>query len=75
MGMVFQLGHNDHKVAEDFLLRRPAGVEGITLHAKAARYQQAAAEAAAAAGAGVAAHRPWPDPTHPVRQDQPEQHH
>jgi len=21
--MVFQLGHNDHKVVEDFLLRRP----------------------------------------------------
>lgn len=53
MGMVFQLGHNDHKVVADFLLRRPAGVEGITLHAKAARYQQAAAEAAVAAGAGV----------------------
>ncbi len=53
MGVVFQLGHNDHKVAEDFLLRRPAGVEGITLHAKMARHQQAAAEAAQAAGAGV----------------------
>lgn len=24
MGIVFQLGHNDHKVVEDFLLRRPA---------------------------------------------------
>lgn len=40
-------------MVEDFLLLRPAGVEGTTLHAKAARYQQAAAEAAVAAGAGV----------------------
>ncbi len=53
MSVVFQLGHNDHKVVEDFLLRRPAGVSGITLHAKAARHQQAAAEAAQETGAAV----------------------
>lgn len=48
MGVVFQLGHNDHKVVDDFLRRRPVGVSGITLHAKASRHQQAAAEAAQA---------------------------
>lgn len=53
MGVAFQLGHSDHKVVEDFLLRQPAGVSAITLHAKAARHQQAAAEAAIAAGVSV----------------------
>lgn len=53
MSVVFQLGHIDHVVVEDFLHRRPAGVSGIVLHAKAARHQRAAAEAAVAVGAGV----------------------
>ena len=30
MGVVFQLGHNDHNKMEDFLLRRPAGVRAIS---------------------------------------------
>lgn len=46
MAVVLQLGHNDHKVVKDFLLRHPVGVSGITRHAKASRHQQAAAEAA-----------------------------
>ena len=53
MGVAFQLGHGDHKVVEDFLLRQPAGVSAITLHPKSARHQQAAAEAARAAGVSV----------------------
>lgn len=53
MSVGFQLGHNDHKAVEDFLLRRPEGVASITLHSKSARHQRAAAEAAQAAGIGV----------------------
>ncbi len=53
MGVEFQLGSGDHTVVEDFLTRQPAGVSAITLHAKAARHQQGAAEAAQAAGLGV----------------------
>lgn len=53
MGVEFQLGHNDHKTVEDFLLRRPTGIAAVTVHAKAARHQQAAAEAARAAGVEV----------------------
>lgn len=53
MGVEFQLGYNDQKPVEDFLLRRPAGVTAVTIHAKSARYQQSAAEAARAAGAEV----------------------
>lgn len=53
MGVEFQLGHNDHKTVEDFLLRRPTGVAAVTVHAKAARHQQGAAEAARAAGCEV----------------------
>ena len=53
MGVEFQLGHNDHKTVEDFLLRRPTGVAAVTVHAKAARHQQGATEAARAAGCEV----------------------
>ena len=53
MGVVFQLGHGDHKVVEDFLVRGTTGVDGITLNAKAARHQQAAAEVARAGGLDV----------------------
>lgn len=53
MGVEFQLGYTDHKSVEDFMLRRPAGVTAITLHAKAARHQQGAAEAAREGGAEV----------------------
>jgi len=53
VGVEFQLGSGDHTVVEDFLTRQRAGVSAITLHAKAARHQQGAAEAAQAAGLGV----------------------
>jgi len=53
VGVEFQLASNDHVVVEDFLTRHPAGVSAITVHAKAARHQQGAAEAAQAAGLGV----------------------
>jgi hypothetical protein len=53
MGVGFHLGHTDHHKVEDFLARGTAGVDSITLHAKAARHQQAAAEAARDAGLDV----------------------
>ncbi|WEG08919.1 hypothetical protein PU630_17020 [Microbacterium horticulturae] len=53
MGVEFQLDHQDHHKVEDFLARQSAGVGAITLHAKAAKYQASAAEAAIAAGLDV----------------------
>ena len=53
MSVEFRLGRNDHKVAEDFLAKRPTGVSAIVLDTKAARHQEQAAEAARDAGADV----------------------
>ncbi|GAA0305594.1 hypothetical protein [Kineococcus aurantiacus] len=52
-GVVYRLCHNDHKVVEDFLSRRPEGVAGILLDPKWAHEQAGAAEAARAAGVPV----------------------
>jgi len=49
----FQLGHQDHLSVEDFLARGHDGVGAISLHPKAAGYQQGAAEAAREAGLDV----------------------
>lgn len=53
MSVEFQLDHQDHYKVEDFLSRTPAGVGGISLHSKKAKYQQGAADAAIAAGLEV----------------------
>jgi len=53
MGVGFHLGYTDHHKVEDFLARGAAGVDSITLHAKAARHQHAAGEAALEAGLDV----------------------
>ncbi|CCH86264.1 conserved protein of unknown function [Modestobacter italicus] len=53
MGVEFRLGGGDHKVAEDFLAHQAAGVSAIVVDTKAAKHQQAAAEAAADAGVKV----------------------
>ncbi|WP_248243311.1 hypothetical protein [Microbacterium kunmingense] len=53
MSVEFQLDHQDHYKVEDFLSRAHAGVGAITLHAKRAKYQQGAADAAVAAGLEV----------------------
>lgn len=53
MSVEFQLDHQDHHKVEDFLARQNAGVSAISLHAKAAKYQTAAAEAALTAGLEV----------------------
>jgi hypothetical protein len=52
-GVQFQLGHNDHRVVQDFLERGPDGVGAIMLPAKQARLGSEAAAAAAALGIGV----------------------
>ena len=46
MTVQFRLGHNHHKVVEDFLGRRPGATSAITLDPKAARHQVHAAETA-----------------------------
>lgn len=46
MGVEFRLGGQDHHKVEDFLAQHPAGVHAIILDTKAAKHQQAAAEAA-----------------------------
>lgn len=46
MTVQFRLGHNHHKVVEDFLSRSPRATSAITLDSKAARHQVHAAEAA-----------------------------
>ncbi|MFQ1002273.1 hypothetical protein [Modestobacter sp. SSW1-42] len=46
MGIEFRLGGQDHKKVEDFLAGHPGGVSAIVLDTKAAKHQQAAAEAA-----------------------------
>lgn len=53
MSVEFHLGHNDHHKVEDFIARGAAGVGAITLHAKAAKHQAAAADAAREAGIDV----------------------
>ena len=53
MGIEFRLGGQDHKKVEDFLAGHPGGVSAIVLDTKAAKHQQAAAEAAREAGAAV----------------------
>lgn len=53
MGIEFRLGGQDHKKVEDFLAGHPGGVSAIVLDTKAAKHQQAAAEAARDAGAAV----------------------
>lgn len=53
MGVEFRLGGGDHKVVEDFLAHQAAGVSAIVVDTKAAKHQQAAAEAAADAGVKV----------------------
>lgn len=53
MGVGFHLGHTDHHKVEDFIARGAAGVDSITLHAKSARHQSAAADAAREAGIDV----------------------
>jgi len=45
MGVEFRLGGQDHNKVEDFLAQRPSGIHAITLDTKAAKHQQAAAEA------------------------------
>lgn len=47
MGVEFRLGGGDHKVVEDFLAHQAAGVSAIVVDTKAAKHQQAAAEAGA----------------------------
>jgi hypothetical protein len=46
MTVQFRLGHNHHKVVEDFLSRAPGATSAITLDSKAARHQVSAAEVA-----------------------------
>lgn len=53
MGVGFHLGYTDHHKVEDFIARGAAGVDSITLHAKSARHQVAAADAAREAGIDV----------------------
>jgi len=53
MGVEFRLGGQDHNKVEDFLAHRPSGVHAIVLDTKAAKHQQAAAEAAVGAGVEV----------------------
>jgi hypothetical protein len=50
MGVEFRLGGQDHNKVEDFLAHHPSGVHAIVLDTKAAKHQQAAAEAAVDAG-------------------------
>ncbi len=53
MGIEFRLGGSDHKVAEDFVVHRPAGVNGIWLDAHNVGFQGGVVEAAKAAGLEV----------------------
>ena len=53
MGIEFRLGRADHKVAEDFVVHRPAGVNGIWLDAHNLRFQGGVIEAAKTAGLEV----------------------
>jgi hypothetical protein len=53
MTVQFRLGHNHHKVVEDFLSRSPAATSAITLDAKAARHQVHAAAVAREHGISV----------------------
>ena len=53
MGIEFKLGRQDHKKVEDFLGRRPAGVDAITIDVKHVSYQGSAADEAKAMGIGV----------------------
>jgi hypothetical protein len=46
MTVRFPLGHNHHKLVEDFLSRSPSATPAITPDPKAARHQLHAAEAA-----------------------------
>ena len=39
MGIEFKLGRQDHKKVEDFLGRRPAGVDAITIDVNHVSYQ------------------------------------
>ncbi len=50
MGIEFKLGRQDHKKVEDFLGRRPAGVDAITVDVNHATYQTGAADEAKAMG-------------------------
>lgn len=53
MGIEFKLGRQDHKKVEDFLGRRPAGVDAITIDVNHATYQASAADEAKAMGVDV----------------------
>ncbi|MGI8793712.1 MAG: hypothetical protein ACR2H3_11140 [Acidimicrobiales bacterium] len=53
MSVQFRLGHNHHKVVEDFLSRSPGATSAITLDPKAARHQLHAADAARDRGMSV----------------------
>jgi len=53
MGIEFRLGRSDHKVAEDFVVHRPAGVDGVWLDAHNVRFQSGVVETAKAAGIEV----------------------
>lgn len=53
MTVQFRLGHNQHKVVEDFLCRSPGATSAITLDPKAVRHQHGAAEAARDRGIAV----------------------
>lgn len=46
MTVQFRLGHNHHKVVEDFLSRSPGATSAITLDSKAARHQSQTADVA-----------------------------
>jgi len=53
MGVEFKLGRQDHKKVEDFLGRRPTGVDAITIDVNHASYQASAADEAKAMGIDV----------------------
>ena len=52
-GVQFRLGHNDHKVVEDFVSTAPTGVAAIAVDAKHLRVHAGAVEAARTAGLAV----------------------
>jgi len=53
MGIEFKLGRQDHKKVEDFLGRRPAGVDAITIDVTHVSYRGGAADEAKAMGIDV----------------------
>ncbi len=53
MTVQFRLGHNHHKVVEDFLSRSPGATSAITLDPKATRHQLQTADAARDQGISV----------------------